>query len=99
MKEGLPHVDVEKMERNPKLKMAEIFRWYLRQGASHAVHGDQEQLVNYQIRSGPALGAFNQWVKGTELEDWRSRHADEIGVLLMEETAWLLNDRIRMLIG
>ncbi|WP_127530242.1 ACP S-malonyltransferase [Paenibacillus kobensis] len=99
LKEGLPRVDIEKLERNPKQKMAEIFRWYLKQGASHALQGNQEQVVNYQIRSGPALGAFNQWVKGTELEDWRSRHADEIGLLLMNETARLLNDRIQMLIG
>jgi trans-AT polyketide synthase/acyltransferase/oxidoreductase domain-containing protein len=39
------------------------------------------------------LGAFNQWIKGTELENWRNRHVDEIAIKLMNETAELLNQR------
>ncbi|MGG1258149.1 hypothetical protein ABE195_19765, partial [Bacillus velezensis] len=36
----------------------------------------------------------NQWVKGTELESWKNRHADGIGMRLMEETATLLNQKL-----
>jgi trans-AT polyketide synthase/acyltransferase/oxidoreductase domain-containing protein len=45
------------------------------------------------------LGAFNQWVKGTELEDWHNRHVAEIGEKLMQETAALLNRRFAALSG
>ncbi|WP_423055814.1 hypothetical protein, partial [Bacillus atrophaeus] len=36
------------------------------------------------------------WVKGSELESWRNRHVDDIGKILMTETAKLLNDRIAL---
>jgi hypothetical protein len=45
------------------------------------------------------LGAFNQWVKGTPLEDWRNRHVDEIGEKLLKETAELLQQRFQSLFG
>ncbi len=60
-----------------------------------AFAGDLEHKVNFQIHTGPALGAFNQWVKGTNLESWRNRHVDEIGLKLMEETADLLQNRLK----
>jgi len=43
------------------------------------------------------MGAFNQWVKGTALENWRNRHVDEIAEKLMQETAALLNQRFHEL--
>ncbi|PYV42946.1 MAG: hypothetical protein DMG06_12350 [Acidobacteria bacterium] len=47
---------------------------------------------------GPALGAFNQWVKGTELESWRPRHVDQIAEKLMKETAILLSESLQGLL-
>ncbi|MCZ8521626.1 MULTISPECIES: ACP S-malonyltransferase [Paenibacillus] len=91
--------DIENMERNPKVKMAEVFKWYLGHAAFLAMNGDREHSVDYQIRSGPALGAFNAWVKGTPLELWRNRHADEIGEKLMQDTARLLGERVKNLLG
>lgn len=41
------------------------------------------------------VSAFNQWVKGTQLENWRNRHADQIGIKIMEEAASLLKERLR----
>ncbi|MGV3270324.1 ACP S-malonyltransferase [Bacillus sp. CIS52] len=87
--------DISKAERNPKQKMALIFKWYFRQSSASAIKGDPDAKVDYQIHCGPALGAFNQWVKGTELESWKNRHADGIGLRLMEETASLLNQKLR----
>jgi len=84
---------IRKAEKNPKHKMSLIFRWYFAHSVRLALEGNTEEKVNFQIHTGPALGAFNQWVKGTELEDWRNRHADAIGKKLMEETAILLNRR------
>ncbi|QKP74384.1 ACP S-malonyltransferase [Bacillus amyloliquefaciens] len=86
--------DISKAERNPKQKMALIFKWYFRQSSASAIKGDPEAKVDFQIHCGPALGAFNQWVKGTELESWKNRHADDIGMRLMEETASLLNQKL-----
>ncbi len=84
---------IRKAEKNPKHKMSLIFRWYFAHSVRLALEGNTEEKVNFQVHTGPALGAFNQWVKGTELEDWRNRHVDAIGKKLMEETAILLNQR------
>lgn len=86
--------DISKAERNPKQKMALIFKWYFRQSSASAIKGDPDAKVDFQIHCGPALGAFNQWVKGTELESWKNRHVDGIGLRLMEETASLLNQKL-----
>ncbi len=88
--QGLHH-EVEKAEANPKHKMALVFRWYFGHTTRVALAGTQEERVNYQIHTGPALGAFNQWVKGTPLENWANRHADEIGKKLLAGTADFLN--------
>lgn len=90
-----PAAEIEKAERNPKHKMALIFRWYFRYSSNLAISGSEHSKVDYQIHCGPALGAFNQWVKGSELENWRNRHVDEIGKTLMTETAALLHERIQ----
>ncbi|WP_435002856.1 ACP S-malonyltransferase [Bacillus atrophaeus] len=92
-----PLKEIEKAERNPKHKMALVFRWYFRYSSDLAIRGSGESKVDYQIHCGPALGAFNQWVKGTELENWRNRHVGEIGEKLMTETAQLLNAKIQSL--
>jgi trans-AT polyketide synthase/acyltransferase/oxidoreductase domain-containing protein len=90
-----PAEEIEKAERNPKHKMALIFRWYFGYSTRLALGGSEENKVDYQIHCGPALGAFNQWVKGTSLEDWKQRHVDVIAVKLMDETVELLNQRYK----
>jgi len=85
--------EIEKAERNPKHKMALIFRWYFGYSTRLALVGSEENKVDYQIHCGPALGAFNQWVKGTKLEDWKERHVDMIALKLMNETVEVLNQR------
>lgn len=89
--------EITKAEQNPKHKMALIFRWYFVHSTRLAMNGSSEQRVDYQVHCGPALGAFNQWVKSTELEEWRNRHVDQIGIMLMQETATLLNQRFAIL--
>jgi trans-AT polyketide synthase/acyltransferase/oxidoreductase domain-containing protein len=87
--------EIDKAERNPKHKMALVFRWYFIHTMSLALTGNLDQRVDFQVHCGPSLGAFNQWVKGTELEDWRRRHPDQIGAKLMQETADLLHRRFQ----
>ncbi|MBP2630736.1 MAG: PfaD family protein [Firmicutes bacterium] len=97
VKKFYPPHEIEKAERNPKHKMALIFRWYFGYSSRLALKGDEKCRVDYQIHCGPALGAFNQWVKETPLENWRNRHVDEIAKKMMSETAVLLNQRYKML--
>ncbi|ARE86637.1 PfaD family polyunsaturated fatty acid/polyketide biosynthesis protein [Clostridium formicaceticum] len=91
IKSFYPLQEIEKAERNPKHKMALIFRWYFGYTTGLALNGTEECKVDYQVHCGPALGAFNQWVKGTSLENWQERHVDEIAVKLMNGAATLLN--------
>ena len=87
------HLEIELAERNPKHKMSLVFRWYFDHAFRLAKAGDVEERVNYQVHCGPALGAFNQWVKGTELADWRRRHVADIAERLMAAAADVLNER------
>ncbi len=87
--------EIDKAERNPKVKMALIFRWYFVHTMRLALEGRSEQRVDYQVHTGPALGAFNQWVQGTSLQDWRNRHVDVIADQMMQATADYLNARFQ----
>jgi len=89
----LSPAEIEKAERNPKQKMAMIFRWYLVHTSRLALAGSPQEKVHYQIHCGPAMGAFNAWVKGTPLEDWHNRHVDDIAGRLMHGAAELLEKR------
>lgn len=90
--------EIEKAESNPKHKMALVFRWYYYFTTNLALEGKRARKVDFQIHTGPALGAFNQWVKGTDLEDWRRRHVDEVALKLICETAELLGKRFNALL-
>ncbi|MCX7747910.1 MAG: ACP S-malonyltransferase [Clostridia bacterium] len=88
-----PPEEIERAERNSKYKMALIFKWYFGYSTRLALDGNETCKVDFQIHCGPALGAFNQWVKGSELEGWRNRHVDAIGEKIMKEAANYLNQR------
>lgn len=88
--------EIEKAERSPKIMMALIFRWYFVHTMRLALEGSSEQRVDYQVHTGPALGAFNQWVQGTSLEDWRNRHVDTIGEHLMQASADYMSHRLQI---
>jgi trans-AT polyketide synthase, acyltransferase and oxidoreductase domains len=58
----------ERGEREPKHRMALIFRWYLGQAAHWARDGESSRRIDYQIWCGPAMGAFNEWAAGSFME-------------------------------
>jgi trans-AT polyketide synthase/acyltransferase/oxidoreductase domain-containing protein len=89
--------EIAKAEANPKQKMALVFRWYFGYSTNVSFNPAGEDRVNCQVHTGPALGAFNQWVKGSALESWTKRHADEIGQKMMTEAALHLSDRLHAL--
>jgi PfaD family protein len=76
------------VERNPKRKMALIFRWYLGLATHWGVQGNSERVLDYQIWCGPSMGAFNAWAKGTELEAVENRKIVELADQLMLGAAY-----------
>ncbi len=80
---------IEKAQHNAKRKMALVFRWYLGLATRWGIVGEPGREVDYQIWCGPAMGAFNDWVRGTPLEQPENRHVADIGRRLMEEAAYL----------
>ncbi|MEL6862897.1 MAG: PfaD family polyunsaturated fatty acid/polyketide biosynthesis protein [Bacteroidota bacterium] len=80
---------IRRAENNPKRKMALVFRWYLGLSSSWANRGVGGREMDYQIWCGPAMGAFNQWVKGTRLEDWQQRYVADVGEELLKGAAYL----------
>ncbi|MFS8068492.1 MAG: ACP S-malonyltransferase [Byssovorax sp.] len=86
--------ELARIEANPKRRMAMIFKWYFVHSSRLALQGDASHVADYQIHCGPAMGAFNQWVKGTDLQPWRSRHVDIIAERMMTATAELLGQRL-----
>lgn len=74
---------------NPKRKMALVFRWYLGLSSVWANQGRPGRELDYQIWCGPAMGAFNQWVRGTRLEPWESRQVVDVAHQLLHGAAYL----------
>ena len=64
---------IARAEADPKHKMALIFRSYLGQSSRWANAGEPTRTVDYQVWCGPAMGAFNEWVKGSILEHPENR--------------------------
>lgn len=85
--------EIDRALNNPKYKMVLIFKWYFNNCTQLALKGVEEEKVDFQVPCGPALGAFNQWIKGSELENWTNRHVDKIAIELLNETAALFKDR------
>lgn len=74
---------IAKAEKDPKHKMALVFRWYLGQSSRWANQGVPERRLDYQIWCGPAMGAFNEWTKGTFLERPENRQVAVVGYNLL----------------
>lgn len=86
--------ELRKIETNQKYQMSQIIRRYYSDTSMWALEGNLEHKVDFQIHCGPALGALNQWLKGTELDDWRRRSVVDIGERLLSETSELYGKRL-----
>ncbi|MGD9325407.1 MAG: 2-nitropropane dioxygenase, partial [Desulfobacterales bacterium] len=53
------------------------------QSSSWANSGDPSRKIDYQIWCGPSMGVFNQWVKGTFLENRKNRKTATVAMNLM----------------
>lgn len=74
---------VTKAEADPKHKMALVFRWYLGQSSNWANVGVPDRSMDYQIWCGPAMGAFNEWVAGSCLDDVENRTVEAVALNLL----------------
>ncbi len=76
-------VQVERAQKDPKHKMALVFRSYLGQASLWAKSGVLDRAIDYQIWCGPAMGAFNEWVKGSVLESPQNRKTVTVALNLL----------------
>jgi trans-AT polyketide synthase, acyltransferase and oxidoreductase domains len=81
-----PH-EVEKANKDPKHQMALVFRSYLGLASQWAVAGRADRAADFQIWCGPAMGAFNDWVAGSFLEDPANRSVVQVALNLLEGAA------------
>lgn len=77
--------DRESSGQNEKSEMAILFKWYMEKAILSAKGGNQEERMNYCIKCSSALGALNQQLKGTALEDWKKRNVAKIVEFLMSD--------------
>lgn len=79
--------EIERAARDPKHRMALVFRWYLGLSSRWAIAGEPERRLDYQIWCGAAMGAFNDWVRGSFLEDPAERDVVTLALNLLEGAA------------
>jgi PfaD family protein len=78
---------IERAERDSKHKMALVFRSYLGQSSRWANAGEPSRVMDYQIWCGPAMGAFNEWAKGSFLESPANRRVVTVALNLLHGAA------------
>ncbi len=86
---------LERAEKDPRHKMALVFRWYLGLSSRWSNSGEKGREMDYQIWCGPAMGAFNEWVRGTYLEKPENRSVVDVALHILTGAAYL--QRIRLL--
>jgi PfaD family protein len=79
--------EVNRAEADPKHRMALVFRWYLGKASKWAIDGEASRRADYQIWSGPAMGAFNRWAAGSFLAEPKNRSVVQIALNLLEGAA------------
>jgi hypothetical protein len=80
---------IERAEQNPKSKMALVFRWYLGLSSRWSSKGEPGREMDYQVWCGPAMGSFNDWAKGTYLEQPENRHVADVSMQILQGAAYL----------
>ena len=86
---------MERAERDPKHRMALVFRSYLGLSSRWANAGEPSRMMDYQVWCGPAMGAFNEWTRGTFLEKPENRRVVAIAETLMHGAATQLRHLLK----
>jgi PfaD family protein len=74
-------------ETDPRHRMALVFRWYLGLSSRWANSGQPDRKLDYQIWAGPAIGAFNEWTRGSFLESPSHRRFRSVAYALLHGAA------------
>ncbi|WP_459480607.1 ACP S-malonyltransferase [Clostridium saccharoperbutylacetonicum] len=93
-KKGLSAEEINIIEKDEKKKMAVVFKRYLTESSLLAQKGVDEQRMNFQIYCSPAIGVFNNYVKDSELKDWRKRSVTKIAEVLMNDAKKIIESKI-----
>ena len=86
---------IDRAAKDPRHKMALVFRSYLGRSSGWAKTGDPARKIDYQIWCGPAIGAFNEWVGGSFLARPENRRVVTValnllmGASVVTRTNWL----------
>ncbi len=78
---------IDRARQDPHHKMALVFRWYLGLSSEWANQGIPGRKLDYQIWCGPAMGAFNEWTRGSWLEATENRRVADVSRALMHGAA------------
>src|SRR4029077_13940128 len=81
---------IARAEKDPRHKLALVFRWYLGQSSRWANAGEPTRKIDYQVWCGPAMGAFNEWTKGSFLERPENRRVVTVAMNILYGAAVLL---------
>ena len=88
-----PH-QITRAERDPKHKMALLFRSYLGKASIWANQGVATRQLDFQIWCGAAMGAFNAWVKDSFLEQLDQCRVADVGMNILFGAALLTRWRM-----
>jgi trans-AT polyketide synthase, acyltransferase and oxidoreductase domains len=76
-------------EGDEKRRMALVFRWYLGMSSRWSNIGEADRAADFQIWCGPAMGAFNDWIRGSYLEQLPNRRVADVAGHLLRGAAYL----------
>ncbi len=93
---------IARADKDPKHKMALVFRSYLGRSSDWANKGEPTRRADYQIWCGPAMGAFNEWVRGSFLEKPENRSVVTVannlmlGAAVLTRANWLKTQGLKL---
>ncbi len=86
-------------EKDLKHRMALVFRWYLGLSSRWANAGVADRKLDYQVWCGPAMGAFNEWTRGSPLERPENRRVADVAWNLLHRACILQRAQIARVQG
>ncbi len=91
---------VQRAQTDAKHRMALVFRSYLGRSSDWANSGEGSRKMDYQVWCGPAMGAFNEWVRGSFLERLERREVVTVamnlllGAAVLRRVGWIADQGV-----
>ncbi len=90
---------LERASRDPHQQMALVFRWYLGLSSRWSNSGEKGREMDYQIWCGPSMGSFNDWTRGTYLEQPANRRVVDVALHILTGAAYFTRLRALTMAG